>query len=65
MLEAVSKDEHWHIQWIQAQAAVYAEAEGDPGRVAEAIAKYRAMDTEVMAELRAMQTELTAAAQPG
>lgn len=64
VLEAVSKDEHWHIQWIQAQAAAYAEAEGDPGRVAEALARYRAMDIEVMAELRNMEAELTAEMQP-
>jgi bacterioferritin (cytochrome b1) len=51
VLEAVTKDEAWHIDWIRRKAREFAEAAGDPEWVDRAIKKYRAIDEQVMAEL--------------
>jgi len=51
VLEAVTKDEGWHIDWIRRKAREMAEKEGDPERVDRAIKRYREIDREVMEEL--------------
>lgn len=51
VLEAVTKDEAWHIDWIRRKARDLAEKAGDPEWVDRAIKKYRAIDEQVMAEL--------------
>lgn len=51
VLEAVTKDEGWHIDWIRTKAREMAEQAGDPEWVDRAIKKYRAIDEQVMAEL--------------
>ena len=51
VLEAVTKDEAWHIDWIRTKAREFAEKAGDPEWVDRAIKKYRAIDEQVMAEL--------------
>ena len=51
VLEAVTKDEAWHIDWIRTKAREFAEKAGDPEWVDRAIRKYRAIDEQVMAEL--------------
>lgn len=51
VLEAVTKDEAWHIDWIRTRARVLAEQSGDPDSMERALKRYRAIDEEVMAEL--------------
>jgi bacterioferritin (cytochrome b1) len=51
VLEAVTKDEAWHIEWIRTKAREMAAEAGDPDWVDRAIKKYRAIDEQVMAEL--------------
>jgi bacterioferritin (cytochrome b1) len=51
VLEAVTKDEAWHIEWIRTKAREMAAEAGDPEWVDRAIKKYRAIDEQVMAEL--------------
>jgi len=51
VLEAVTKDEAWHIDWIRTKAREFAEKAGDSEWVDRAIKKYRAIDEQVMAEL--------------
>ena len=51
VLEAVTKDEAWHIDWIRTKARELSEKAGDPEWVDRAIKKYRAIDEQVMAEL--------------
>lgn len=51
VLEAVTKDEAWHIDWIRTRARELAEKSGDPESMDRALKRYRAIDEEVMAEL--------------
>jgi len=61
VLRAVSKDEGWHIDWIRKKAREIAEAEGEPERFDEAVARYRAIDREVWAELQELERSWSAA----
>ncbi len=61
VLRAVSKDEGWHIDWIRKKARELAEAEGQPERFDEAVARYRAIDREVWAELEQLERGWSAA----
>jgi demethoxyubiquinone hydroxylase (CLK1/Coq7/Cat5 family) len=61
ILRAVSKDEGWHIDWIRRKARELAEAEGQPARFDEAVARYRAIDREVWAELLELERGWSAA----
>jgi rubrerythrin len=58
VLEAVTKDEAWHIDWIRRKARELAEQAGDPDRVDRALKKYRAIDEQVMSELDAKEAGL-------
>jgi rubrerythrin len=58
VLEAVTKDEAWHIDWIRTKAREFAEKAGDPEWVDRAIKKYRVIDEQVMRELNAKEAEL-------
>jgi rubrerythrin len=51
VLEAVSKDEGWHIDWVRRKARELAERAGEPERVDQAIERFRQIDREVMQEL--------------
>jgi bacterioferritin (cytochrome b1) len=57
-LEEVSKDEVWHIGWIEASAKEMANAEGDPKLYDAAIAKYRAIDEKVTVDLMQYERDL-------
>ncbi len=59
VLKAVSKDEGWHIDWIRKKGREIAEREGTPERFEEAIARFRAIDREVMDELESIERSLT------
>lgn len=61
VLRAVSKDEGWHIDWIRRKARELAEAEGEPERFEQALARFRAIDREVWAELEALERGWSAA----
>lgn len=60
VLEAVTKDEGWHIDWIRRKARELAEKEGDPERVDRMIKRYREIDRQVMEELDAKERALGA-----
>lgn len=55
VLRAVSKDEGWHIDWVRKKAREIAEQRGEPQRYEEAVARYRAIDREVMRELEDLE----------
>jgi rubrerythrin len=57
VLEAVSKDEGWHLDWIRRKARELAQEAGEPERANEAIRKYREIDRAVMTELEEMERE--------
>ncbi len=58
VLEAVSKDEGWHIDWIRKKAREFAVEAGDPEWMDRAVARYRAIDREVMEELEAYERQV-------
>jgi bacterioferritin (cytochrome b1) len=51
VLEQVTRDEGWHIDWIRRKGRELAAAGGRRGRFDEALARFRRIDREVMAEL--------------
>jgi len=55
VLRAVSKDEGWHIDWIRTKGREIAEAQGEPERFEQAIARFRAIDKEVFAEMEELE----------
>ncbi|MBI3819240.1 MAG: ferritin-like domain-containing protein [Planctomycetes bacterium] len=55
-LEDVSKDEHWHIGWMESAAKEMARAKGDEKLYDIAIAKYRVIDDEVTIELNKFES---------
>jgi bacterioferritin (cytochrome b1) len=57
VLRAVSKDEGWHIDWIRKKARALAEAQGEPERFEQALARFRAIDKEVWAEMEQLERE--------
>jgi bacterioferritin (cytochrome b1) len=61
VLRAVSKDEGWHIDWIRRKAREIAEAQGEPERFEQAVARFRAIDREVWAELEELERGWSAA----
>ena len=61
VLRAVSKDEGWHIDWIRRKAREIAEAEGEPERFEQALARFRTIDREVWAELEELERGWSAA----
>lgn len=57
-LDDVSKDEVWHIGWIEASAKEMAVAAGGAALYDVAITKYRAIDEKVTKELNEIEREL-------
>jgi rubrerythrin len=55
VLERVTKDEGWHIDWIRKKARELAEQAGEPERAEQALARFRQIDREVWAELEALE----------
>lgn len=51
VLEAVTKDEAWHIEWMRTKAREMAAKAGDPDLMDRALRRYREIDEAVMAEL--------------
>ncbi len=58
VLEAVTRDEGWHIDWIRKKARELAEAAGEPDRMERALERFREIDARVMEDLRAKEAEL-------
>jgi bacterioferritin (cytochrome b1) len=61
VLELVTKDEAWHIDWIRAKARELAQKSGEPERADRMLEFYRGVDREVMAELKAVEASWAAA----
>jgi hypothetical protein len=58
VLEAVTKDEPWHLDWIRRKAREMAEAAGDPERVDRALERYREIDRQVVEDLKDFERRL-------
>jgi bacterioferritin (cytochrome b1) len=58
VLRAVTKDEAWHIDWIRSYGRELAKERSETDRFDRAIAKYRAIDKEVVAHLESAEREL-------
>ncbi len=63
VLEAVTRDEYWHVDWVQKKARELAEKLGEPERVDAALEFFRKADREVVAELEETERARTAAVQ--
>jgi rubrerythrin len=51
VLEAVTRDEAWHIDWVRKKGRELAERQGEPERFDHSLARYRGIDEEVWGEL--------------
>ena len=60
VLEAVSKDEGWHIDWMRRKGRDFAEREGDAGKFDRALEYFREVDREVTKELEEYERSLSA-----
>jgi bacterioferritin (cytochrome b1) len=58
VLRAVTHDETWHVDWIRRKARELAARNGEPGRVDDALRRYREIDRSVMAELAQVEEAL-------
>ena len=58
VLQAVTRDEGWHVDWIRRKARELAAQEGDTLALEHAIERFRAIDRAVMAELEAIERRL-------
>jgi bacterioferritin (cytochrome b1) len=58
VLRTVTHDETWHVDWIRRKARELAARGGEPGRVDDALRRYREVDRSVMAELAQVEASL-------
>ncbi len=58
VLKAVTKDESWHLSWIEKKMREIAHAQGIDAQADAALERYRAIDREVWAALAAEEAEL-------
>ena len=58
VLELVTKDEGWHIDWMRRKGRELAHKEGDPERFDAALRRFRQIDGEVMEELADVERSL-------
>jgi bacterioferritin (cytochrome b1) len=58
VLKAVTKDESWHLAWIEKQMREIAHAQGQDAQADVALERYRKIDREVYATLAADEAEL-------
>lgn len=55
VLEEVTRDEGWHLDWMRRQGRAFAAQAGDPERFEAAVRRFRDVDREVIAELSALE----------
>jgi len=58
VLKSVTKDESWHLSWIEKEMREIARAQGSEEQADKALERYRAIDREVYATLAADEAEL-------
>jgi bacterioferritin (cytochrome b1) len=58
VLKSVTKDESWHLSWIEKEMREIAKAEGSEAHADKALDRYRSIDREVWATLAADEAEL-------
>lgn len=58
VLKSVTKDESWHLSWIEKEMREIAKAEGNEALADKALDRYRSIDREVWATLAADEAEL-------
>ena len=61
VLDAVSRDENWHLEWVQAKLTELPSNRGGPRYVRELLERYREVDREVYAGLEADESILAEA----
>jgi rubrerythrin len=55
VLQQVTKDEGWHLDWMRKKGRELAERAGEPARFDESVKRFREIDREVMEELNALE----------
>ncbi len=58
VLDAVTRDEAWHIDWVRKKGRELAAQAGEPERMDRALARFRQIDREVWTELEAFERSL-------
>ncbi len=58
VLKSVTKDESWHLSWIEKEMREIARAQGSEAQADKALERYRAIEREVYATLAADEAEL-------
>jgi bacterioferritin (cytochrome b1) len=58
VLKSVTKDESWHLSWIEKEMREIAKEQGSEEQADKALERYRAIDREVYATLAADEAEL-------
>lgn len=58
VLKSVTKDESWHLSWIEKEMREIAREQGSEAQADKALERYRAIDREVYATLAADEAEL-------
>jgi bacterioferritin (cytochrome b1) len=58
VLKSVTKDETWHLSWIEKKMRDIAKEQGHEERAEDALTRYRSIDREVYATLAADEAEL-------
>ena len=61
VLEAVTRDEGWHVDWIRRKGRELARQQGEPERFDRALERFRRIDREVWAELEEKERALLGA----
>lgn len=57
VLDEVTKDERWHISWMEEWLMKLARADGKEARVEETLARYRSAEEQVFEEMKVMERE--------
>ncbi len=57
VLEEVTKDEGWHVDWMRRKAREWSARDGNPARFDDAVKRFREVDREVIAELNEMERD--------
>jgi bacterioferritin (cytochrome b1) len=61
VLEAVTRDEGWHVDWIRRKGRELAMEQGEPERFDRALERFRRIDREVWTELESKERALLGA----
>ena len=60
VLQAVTQDEGWHVDWIRQKAREIGQQRGEPARFNQSLERFRVIDKEVIADLDVKERALFA-----